>query len=40
MFLIDFLMREPVLGICEFFMGFGMGCMVVVGYHLVKLYQM
>ena len=40
MFIIDFLMREPILGISYFVMGFGFGCLVMVGYGIVKLYQM
>lgn len=38
MFIIDFLSREPVLGISYFIMGFGFGCIVMVGYLIVKSY--
>jgi len=38
MFIIDFLTREPVLGGSYFLTGFGFGCLVVVGYLIVKSY--
>ena len=37
MFIIDFLMREPVLGISYFLMGFGFGCAVMGVYGYFRL---